>query len=98
MTTIEKSDTTIPAPSRPDSPVGLRERYDNFTGGAWVPPSSGAAYRPNLTPATGEPFSTVADSTAEDIELGKIAGAPFPIDSEQHEPWGVRFITRSSRS
>ncbi|HKT84182.1 MAG TPA: aldehyde dehydrogenase family protein [Solirubrobacterales bacterium] len=67
MSTIEKPET-IAAPGEPDSPVSLKERYDNFIGGEWVAPAGGG-YRENLTPATGEPFSTVADSSAEDIEL-----------------------------
>ncbi|MFI5027624.1 MAG: aldehyde dehydrogenase family protein [Solirubrobacterales bacterium] len=67
MSTIEKS-AAIPAPGEPESPVSLKDRYDNFIGGEWVAPKGGA-YRENLTPATGEAFSTVADSTPEDIEL-----------------------------
>ncbi|HWA54995.1 MAG TPA: aldehyde dehydrogenase family protein [Solirubrobacterales bacterium] len=67
MSTIEKTET-IAAPGEADSPVSLKERYDNFIGGEWVAPTGGG-YRENLTPATGEPFSTVADSTPEDIEL-----------------------------
>jgi aldehyde dehydrogenase len=68
MSTIEKHDTTIPAPGQHDSPVELKDRYDNFIGGRWAAPSGGA-YRENLTPATGEAFSTIADSSADDIEL-----------------------------
>ena len=40
------------APGRAGSPVELKERYDNFIGGAWVPPTTGE-YRANLTPSTG---------------------------------------------
>ena len=60
--------TTYEAPGRPGSPVELRDRYDNFIGGAWTAPTTGA-YRENLTPSTGEPFCEVADSGAADIEL-----------------------------
>ena len=67
MSTIEKS-ATLPAPGEADSPVTLKDRHDNFIGGEWVPPTQGA-YRENRTPATGEPFCTIADSTPEDIEL-----------------------------
>ena len=67
MATIEKAHA-FEAPGRPDSPVELKERYDNFIGGGWVAPSAGR-YRDNLTPVTGEPFSSVADSTPDDIEL-----------------------------
>ena len=60
--------TTYEAPGRPGSPVELRKRYENFIGGAWIAPTTGA-YRENLTPSTGEAFCEVADSGAADIEL-----------------------------
>ncbi|MGE0067799.1 MAG: aldehyde dehydrogenase family protein [Solirubrobacterales bacterium] len=66
MSTIEKD--TLAAPGEADSPVSLKSGYDNFIGGEWVAPTEGR-YRENLTPATGSPFSSVADSTAADIEL-----------------------------
>ena len=37
---------------QPGSPVELKERYDNFIGGAWVPPTTGE-YRANVSPGTG---------------------------------------------
>ncbi len=67
MATIEKP-ATFAAPGQADSPVELKDRYDNFIGGEWVAPTEGR-YRDNLTPATGRPFSSVADSTPADIEL-----------------------------
>ena len=60
--------TTFAAPGEADSPVELRERYENFIGGEWVAPTTGE-YRENLTPSTGEPFCEVAHSGADDIEL-----------------------------
>ncbi|HTX30378.1 MAG TPA: aldehyde dehydrogenase family protein [Solirubrobacteraceae bacterium] len=60
--------STYEAPGQSGSPVPLQDRYDNFIGGHWVPPTTGE-YRDNLTPATGEPFCEVAHSGAEDIEL-----------------------------
>ncbi|MFN8159583.1 MAG: aldehyde dehydrogenase family protein [Solirubrobacterales bacterium] len=66
MATVER--TAYAAPGEPGSPVELKDTYDNFIGGKWVAPSEGQ-YRDNLTPATGEPFSRVADSTPDDIEL-----------------------------
>jgi aldehyde dehydrogenase len=74
MATIEKA-PAFEAPGQPGTPVELRERYEKFIGGAWVAPSAGS-YRDNLTPVTGEPFSSVADSTAEDIELALDAAHP----------------------
>ena len=41
MATIERTQA-IEAPGRPDSPVELKERYDNFIGGGWVAPSAAA--------------------------------------------------------
>ncbi len=67
MATIEKP-AQFAAPGQAGSPVELKDRYDNFIGGGWVAPSEGR-YRDNLTPATGRPFSSVADSTPADIEL-----------------------------
>ena len=52
MATIEKLATCEP-PGRPGSLVEVKDRYENFTGGAWTPPATGE-YRENLSPATGE--------------------------------------------
>ena len=60
--------TTYVAPGEPGSLVELKERYENFIGGHWIPPTTGE-YRENLTPSTGEPFCEVAYSGADDIEL-----------------------------
>ena len=67
MAVIEKA-ATYEAPGREGSPVELESRYENFIGGHWVAPTKGE-YSENLTPATGEPFTEVPRSTAEDIEL-----------------------------
>ena len=67
MATIEQQ-TTFEAPGCPGSPVSLLDRYDNFIGGEWVAPTTGA-YRENLSPADGNPFTEVASSGAADIEL-----------------------------
>jgi aldehyde dehydrogenase len=55
------------APGRPGSIVTVAPRYENFVGGKWVAPKEGK-YRTNLTPATGQPITEVADSTPADIE------------------------------
>ncbi|HET9102533.1 MAG TPA: aldehyde dehydrogenase family protein [Solirubrobacteraceae bacterium] len=65
MATVES--TRYAAPGQPDSPVELEDRYDNFIGGEWVPPSTGE-YRANPSPGTGEPFCEVAHSGPADIE------------------------------
>ena len=46
MATIEKPATYEP-PGRPGSPVEVKERYENFIGGAWI-----AARRPASTART----------------------------------------------
>jgi aldehyde dehydrogenase len=45
-----------------------RSRYENFIGGAWVPPVGGE-YFVNLSPITGKPVCEVARGQAADIEL-----------------------------
>ncbi|MGZ6674103.1 MAG: aldehyde dehydrogenase family protein, partial [Solirubrobacteraceae bacterium] len=67
MATIEKTATYEP-PGHPGSPVDVKDRYDNFIGGAFKPPLAGE-YRENLSPVTGEPFCEIAYSTPDDIEL-----------------------------
>jgi aldehyde dehydrogenase len=67
MATIETVATFSP-PGQSESPVELRSRYENFIGGHWVAPIKGE-YSPNLTPATGEPFTEVPRSTSEDVDL-----------------------------
>src|SRR5471032_1128578 len=44
------------------------KKYGNFIGGEWVPPVRGE-YFDNVTPITGEPFTSIPRSTAEDVEL-----------------------------
>src|SRR5690349_14381808 len=56
------------APGTADSPVTLKARYENFIGGEWVEPTTGA-YRANVTPSTGRPFCEVASSGPADVEL-----------------------------
>jgi len=46
----------------------FKRRYDNFIGGGFVPPVNGQ-YFANVSPVFGQPFTEVARSSAEDIEL-----------------------------
>jgi aldehyde dehydrogenase len=48
--------------------VVWRSRYENFIGGAWVPPAGGE-YFVNLSPITGKPVCEIARGQAADIEL-----------------------------
>ncbi len=47
--------------------IPVRDRYDNYIGGAWVAPTQGQ-YFENVSPVNGKPLCHVARSTAEDIE------------------------------
>jgi len=58
---------TYSAPGTPTSPVQVEERYENFIGGKWLPPAEGH-YMTDLCPATAEPITQVARSTASDVD------------------------------
>ncbi len=62
------ADGTYLVPGQPGSLVEVKSRYDNFIGGHWVPPSRGE-YMRNISPGTGHPFTEVARSTPEDVDL-----------------------------
>ncbi len=66
MTTVTPPQTYV-HPGLSGSVVTVKSRYENFIGGRWVPPVSGE-YTPNLSPATGQTFTQMPRSTAEDIE------------------------------
>jgi aldehyde dehydrogenase len=55
-------------PGQPGAKIQYKARYENFIGGGWVAPVKGE-YFDVLTPITGKPYTTVARSGAEDIEL-----------------------------
>jgi aldehyde dehydrogenase len=54
-------------PGASDSPVTVNSRYGNYIGGEWLPPAKGE-YFENITPITGQAFTEIARSTAEDVE------------------------------
>src|SRR5580700_6191150 len=56
------------APGQSGSLVTVQDRYGNFIGGEFVPPSKGG-YFENPSPINGQPFVEIARSTGEDIEL-----------------------------
>jgi len=62
-----KIDTPSSALDRVGAHITIRKRYDNFIGGAWVPPAKGQ-YFENRTPISGEIICEAARSTAEDVE------------------------------
>ncbi|MGZ4421530.1 MAG: acetaldehyde dehydrogenase ExaC [Gaiellaceae bacterium] len=89
MATLERT-TTYPVPGTYGSPVELKARYENFIGGHWVAPINGE-YSENVTPATGEPFTEVPRSSAEDIELALDAA------HAAKDEWGETSTTERSR-
>jgi aldehyde dehydrogenase len=93
MATLERTTertTTYPAPGKYGSPVELKSRYENFIGGHWVAPINGE-YSENVTPATGEAFTEVPRSSAEDIELALDAA------HAAKDEWGETSTTERSR-
>ncbi|MFB9383853.1 aldehyde dehydrogenase, partial [Pseudonocardia petroleophila] len=56
---------TYANPGDPGSVVTFKPRYDNFIGGEYVAPVTGR-YFENPTPITGQTFTEVSRSTAED--------------------------------
>jgi aldehyde dehydrogenase len=60
--------TVYAAPGQEGSPARYESRYDNWIGGRRVAPVKGG-YFENLSPVNGKPFTEVARSTAEDVEL-----------------------------
>ena len=76
-------------PNTEGAVVNFKERYDNYIGGKWVPPVKGQ-YFDNITPVTGQVFTKVARSTAEDIELALDAA------HEAKDAWGQTSPTERS--
>ncbi|WUS90454.1 aldehyde dehydrogenase [Kribbella sp. NBC_00709] len=74
------------APGKPGSPVEVAPQYENFIGGRWVEPSAGK-HRVDLSPATAEPITEVADSTPEDVELALDAA------HAAKDAWGEKSAT-----
>jgi len=56
------------APGAAGAKIAYKAKYDNFIGGKWVAPTKGE-YFEVITPINGKPYTKVARSTSEDIEL-----------------------------
>ena len=67
----------------------IRDRYDNYIGGKWVPPVRGD-YFENVSPVTGQPVCEIARGTAEDIELALDAA------HAAKDEWGRKSATERS--
>ncbi|MDO5628596.1 MAG: aldehyde dehydrogenase family protein [Mobilicoccus sp.] len=59
--------TVYARPGSSDSSIEVKDRYEHYIGGEWVPPVKGE-YFDDVTPVTGEVFTRVARGTAEDID------------------------------
>ncbi len=60
--------TVYAQPGSEGSVVSYKPRYENWIGGAWVPPVKGQ-YFTNPSPVNGKTFCELARSTAGDIDL-----------------------------
>ena len=67
MQLIVKTETPATALQRVGQKINIRNRYENFIDGGWVPPAQGR-YFENRTPISGEVVCEIARSSAEDIE------------------------------
>ncbi|MBV6793698.1 aldehyde dehydrogenase [Xanthomonas euvesicatoria] len=67
----------------------FKPRYDNFIGGKWVAPKDGQ-YFDNTTPINGKVFTSIARSTAPDIE------AALDAAHAAKEAWGKTSTTERS--
>ncbi len=56
------------APGAAGAKIQYKAQYDNFIGGKWVAPARGDYFNV-ITPINGKPYTRVARSGAEDIEL-----------------------------
>jgi len=59
-------------PNTPGAKLNYESRYDNFIGGEFVRPIKGQ-YFANISPVTGKPFTEIARSSAEDVDLAVAA-------------------------
>jgi aldehyde dehydrogenase len=81
--------TVYAAPGQSGSVTNYASRYENFIGGKWVAPIQGR-YFENATPVTGQVFTEVARSSAEDVELALDAA------HEAAPVWGRTSATERS--
>jgi len=93
------------APSPETTPVHIRERYDHFIGGRWVPSSTGATFA-TINPATEHALAQVAQGSAEDIDRAVAAAREAyerywlpmrPADRAKYAYRIARALTERSR-
>lgn len=77
-------------PNTEGSIVHFKEQYQNFIGGEWVKPVKGK-YLDIISPVTGKVFTTVPDSTEEDVELALDAA------HAAKEAWGKSSVAERAK-
>ncbi len=76
-------------PNIEGSLVTFKPSYDNYIGGKWIAPAGGE-YFDNISPVNGKPFTKVARSKKEDIELA------LDQAHKAKEKWGNSSVTERS--
>ncbi|WP_040157878.1 acetaldehyde dehydrogenase ExaC [Mobilicoccus massiliensis] len=82
--------TVYAPPGSADSKIEVKDRYDHYIGGRWVPPVKGE-YFDNPTPVTGQVFTHVARGTAEDID------AALDAAHAAADAWGRTSVTERAQ-
>lgn len=77
------------APGAPGAKFTYKASYDNFIGGKWIAPVKGQ-YFDVITPISGQVYTRVARSTAEDIDLALDAAHAIA------DKWGKTSVTERS--
>ena len=80
-----------------------KKQYDNFIGGQWVKPVGGE-YFDNISPITGEPFTSIPRSREADVELAEtlLEGGVRRQDRRRRDPrkrpheWNLRDAGRQA--
>lgn len=76
-------------PNKENAQYKIKEQYENFIGGEWVPPANGK-YFDNESPVIGKVVSKVPRSTKEDIDKAVEAA------HKAQEEWGKTSPTERS--
>ncbi|MGQ3684744.1 MAG: aldehyde dehydrogenase family protein [Candidatus Loosdrechtia sp.] len=76
-------------PNTKDSLVAFKPFYNNYIGGKWIAPAGGE-YFDDVSPVNGKPFTKVARSKEEDVELA------LDKAHEVREEWGNTSVAERS--
>ncbi|MDZ4830319.1 MAG: aldehyde dehydrogenase family protein [Phycisphaerae bacterium] len=84
-----------PAPESVKAPI--REQYDLFIGGRWIPSKGGKRF-PTINPATEETLSRVVDASATDVDRAvEAARKAFPKWSKTKPTERAKYLFRVAR-